>query len=148
MKPGRSRQSNLSVLFPRLTVEPFAETSAATPQYNCIAWAMGDQSRCWWPDAYYYWPAGLLRTPTFLAFRAMLESFGFEVCESEDLEAGFEKVALYGRAAGDVTHAARQLGNGRWTSKLGKLQDIEHTLCGLQGAQYGTVLLIMRRALV
>ena len=45
----------------------------------------------------------------------------------ESLEPGFEKVALY--ALGGVPkHAARQLSSGRWSSKLGDLEDVEHTL--------------------
>jgi hypothetical protein len=41
------------------------------------------------------------------------------------LEPGFLKVALYGTGL-TYTHAARQLADGKWTSKLGKGEDIEH----------------------
>jgi len=40
---------------------------------------------------------------------------------------------------------ARQLADARWTSKLGGLEDIEHALHDLVGAEYGTVALILRR---
>jgi hypothetical protein len=48
---------------------------------------------------------------------------------------------------GEPTHAARQLPNGKWTSKLGRWQDIEHELDGLVGEMYGTVKQILKRAI-
>ena len=57
-----------------------------------------------------------------------------ENCESGDLEVGFEKVAIYAQADGAPTHAARQLPDGTWTSKLGQEVDIGHTdLQGVSG---------------
>ena len=46
-------------------------------------------------------------------------------CLSAQLESGYEKIALYIKD-GVPEHAARQLPNGAWTSKLGQLMDIEH----------------------
>ena len=43
------------------------------------------------------------------------------------------------------THAARQFPGGRWTSKLGPAEDIEHELEELAGPLYGEVVLILRR---
>ena len=34
---------------------------------------------------------------------------------------------------------ARQLDSGKWASKLGKLEDIEHDLTGVEGKVYGKV---------
>jgi hypothetical protein len=43
-------------------------------------------------------------------------------------------------------HAARQLGTGRWTSKLGPDEDIEHDdVDALEGDHYGVVVRIMKR---
>lgn len=42
-------------------------------------------------------------------------------------------------------HAARLQPNGKWTSKLGELQDIEHRLRDLEGEVYGSVVLVMKR---
>ncbi|MCI0637958.1 MAG: hypothetical protein L0Y72_23715 [Gemmataceae bacterium] len=39
------------------------------------------------------------------------------------------------------THAARQLPTGRWSSKLGPSEDIEHDLHALEGEIYGTIAL-------
>ena len=47
-----------------------------------------------------------------------------------------------------VTHMARQLASGLWTSKLGELEDIEHeTPAELEGDIYGIVVQYMRRAI-
>jgi hypothetical protein len=48
---------------------------------------------------------------------------------------------------GEPTHAAQQLSNGKWTSKLGRWQDIEHELDGLVGEMYGTVKQILKRVI-
>jgi hypothetical protein len=56
------------------------------------------------------------------------------------------KVAIYA-SGGELTHAARQLPDGQWTSKLGDLEDIEHdTLEALKCEEYGKPVLIMRKA--
>ena len=52
----------------------------------------------------------------------------------------FEKVAIYthdGSTGGTLKHAARQLNETRWTSKLGALWDIEHAEEALSGPKYG-----------
>jgi hypothetical protein len=69
------------------------------------------------------------------------------VCGQADLEPGFEKIAPFADADGLPTHAARQLPGGRWTSKLGELEDIEHDLNDVAGTAYGTVVQIMKRPL-
>jgi hypothetical protein len=61
------------------------------------------------------------------------------------LETGFEKIALFANADGTPTHLARQITNGRWSSKLGTLQDIEHDLLAVCGAEYGKVVEFHRR---
>lgn len=82
------------------------------------------------------------------SFRAIFEAAGYQPCDSQELEPGFEKVAIYVDAAGEPTHAARQVENGNWTSKLGRWEDIEHSApSSLEGVDpaYGTVALILRR---
>ena len=76
---------------------------------------------------------------------AAFASLGYPVCAGEDLEAGYERIALFADGDGRPTHAARQLLNGRWSSKLGKAEDIEHGLHDLEGALYGSVVLILKR---
>lgn len=130
--------------FPRLTDANFRETSPPAIAYNCVAWSVGDNTRWWQPGA--RWPIEAAADDVSLgALTRMFESLGYVPCESSQLEPGFEKVALY--AAGMFyTHAARQLPNGHWTSKLGKAEDIEHDAPdGLAGGLYGEVVQIMRR---
>ncbi len=141
--------AHLKALFPGLRGTAYQVTSPANDLYNCIAWAAGETLRWWWPDLLRnrYWPAGVVRDETLAAFQEAFGSLGYAVCADETLEAGFEKVALFARPDGFPTHAARQLGSGRWTSKLGEVEDIEHALRDLEGVEYGSVALVMKRPL-
>ena len=79
------------------------------------------------------------------AFVTAFGTLGYGPCADGGLEQGFEKIAIYQSPKG-VTHAARQLSTGRWTSKLGQLEDIEHTSpAELEGSEYGRVVQYMRR---
>jgi hypothetical protein len=81
---------------------------------------------------------------TLDAFVAAFATLGYVPCSGEEPENGFEKVALFARG-GMPTHAARQLSDGRWTSKLGLREDIEHDLHAVSGDLYGTVVLVLKR---
>jgi len=72
-------------------------------------------------------------------------TLGYTPCDDTSIEPGFEKVALYATPDLLVKHAARQLSNGRWTSKIGDEIDIEHVLDGLTGQHYGAVVQILKR---
>lgn len=78
------------------------------------------------------------------AFVAAFQTVGFEVCEGDHPEAGYEKVVIY-ELDGKPTHAARQLADARWSSKLGKQVDIAHDLNALDGPMYGTPTVFLRR---
>lgn len=139
---------DLERLFPLLAGASYEITSPAQPDYNCIAWAAGDDSRWWWPDEFYqyYWPDIAPRRPTLDAFVQAFLTLGFEVCDDPGLESGWEKVAIYAKDDGSPTHAARQLANGTWTSKLGNLEDINHPgLDHVSGRDYGRPVLFLRR---
>ena len=135
--------------FPALT--GFVESSPAARRYNCIAWAAGNDSRWWWPDMANigYWPPNIPREETVTAFIAAYAIQGYAQCADGALEAGFEKIVLYGvRVAFEIvpTHAARQLSDGRWTSKLGNCEDIEHdTPEMLNGPRYGAPVCFLKR---
>jgi hypothetical protein len=90
---------------------------------------------------------GLARAETLAAFREAFVSLGYVECRGDDLETGFEKIALFAKYQGIPLHAARQLPSGRWTSKLGEAEDIDHALRDLEGEVYGSVVLIMKRPL-
>ncbi len=81
-----------------------------------------------------------------MALTSLFEQLGYSVCPEAELEEGYEKIAIYA-LRGEGTHAARQLENGKWTSKLGENIDIEHTLAGLKGPHYGEVVKTLKREL-
>ncbi len=131
---------------PRLTPQNHRVTSPAAVEYNCVAWAAGDTENWWQPGV--YWPvAAPWQEYGIGALAAVFGALGFEACEDDRPEPGFEKVALYGNNL-YYTHAARQLPGGKWTSKLGKAEDIEHdTPDVVAGGIYGELVEIMRRPL-
>lgn len=137
----------LESLFPGLIGTSYQATSPATDVYNCIAWAAGCDTEWCWPMEVpgVSWPAGVPNDESMAAFEAMFSTLGYFPCADAELEREFEKIAIFADADGVPTHAARQLATGRWTSKLGKLEDIEHDLLALTGFEYGTVARIMKR---
>jgi hypothetical protein len=95
-----------------------------------------------------YWPPGIPRRATLEAFIQAFGTLGYEPCESGNLEPEFKKIAIYIGASGLVSHAAFQLTDGKWASKLGPGVDIYHELEGLaghRGKSYGTVSQFLRR---
>jgi hypothetical protein len=139
--------SGIEKLFPGLSGKRYQVTSPANDLYNCIAWAAGKTSEWWWPyDAPgNYWPAGVAKQESIPAFQDVFATLGYAVCSDAGTESGIEKIAIFADDNGIPTHATRQLPNGRWTSKLGKLEDIEHDLLDLTGLEYGSVVVIMKR---
>ena len=83
-------------VFPYLAEEGYDETSPATPQYNCIAWAAGQTHVAWWPDEMRvaFWPDGVPRVVTLKSFTQAFQSIGYVACADGSLETGFEKIAL------------------------------------------------------
>ena len=120
-------------------------TSEPDELYNCIAWATGAMKRPWWPNEDAYWPDVAPMEETVDAFVIALQTAGFVPTEDSTIEAGFEKIALYAMKD-KPKHAARQLSNGEWTSKLGRRHDIVHeSLDGVAGELYGNVVLFLKR---
>lgn len=136
----------LASAFPNLALTGFAVTSPETPIYNCIAWAADDNSKWWWPDpdGFAYWPPLVNRQETVEAFVAAYGFLGYRVCEDGRFEAGWDKIAIY-TLNGSPKHAAKQLDQERWTSKLGEWHDISHAIDGLDGPDYGQPTVFMKR---
>ncbi|BAZ29430.1 hypothetical protein NIES4074_18760 [Cylindrospermum sp. NIES-4074] len=135
--------------FPNLVTQGYKLTSPDTTDYNCVAWAAEDEQNWWWPDAQNeeYWPPDIPREETLKAFQQAFQTLGYELCQDDALESGFQKIAIYANSNKIPTHVARQLPDGKWTSKLGQDEDIEHSnLLGLTGNPgYGEVACIMKR---
>jgi hypothetical protein len=134
--------AELQRAFPNLASDGYIVASPKTHAYNCIAWAANDASRWWEPGIHWLGPPG----DDLAALASLFATLGYAPCGGEDLEAGHDKVALYVDDQGAWTHAARQLPDGWWTSKLGPDEDILHrTPKALVGDLYGQVQAIMKR---
>lgn len=141
--PKQRLPKNILKLFPNLNSLNHYVTSPADVRYNCAAWAAKDTTR-WW-DRFQYWPKEAPRTDELAAAQAAYASIDFIPCGDGRIEAGFEKIAIYGRN-GRWKHVARQLPDGRWTSKLGQAEDICHTtVSALFSDAYGRDVSFMRR---
>ncbi len=133
--------------YPNLKSNGYEVTSPDTIDYNCVAWAMEETDTWWWPnpESESYWTLNVPRQETLEAFIQAFATLGYQVCENSDLEIYFQKIAIY-VLKGKPTHLARQLDDGKWTSKLGSNEDIiHHNLDGLEGEKYGKVTTVMKR---
>lgn len=135
----------ITALFPNLPASEYLETSEQSCLYNCIAWAAEDVDHWWWPSEDAFWPVDIVDESVRSFADAFRVSRSYEPCDHGELEAGFQKVAIF--AAGDrVKHMARQLNNGQWTSKLGNGWDISHlSTANLISSLYGDSISYMRR---
>jgi hypothetical protein len=127
--------------FPRLVEGVWDVKSNQCLKHNCIAYAMGDEGRWWWP-LYRYWPIAN-RTCSTNSFVSAFATCGFSSCPDGSVEAAKQKVVLY-CLGGVPTHAARQIvvgeHAGRWRSKLGRVWDIIHEQPEhVENNTYGTV---------
>lgn len=122
-------------------------TSPRTIRYNCIAWAARNTDRWWQPGV--FWPIEAAGGDVAIGnLIELFKSLGYDECDDGGLEVGFEKIAIYG-AGLMYTHAARQLPDGMWTSKIGQLEDITHsTTEAIEGSDYGYVVQFMKRSSV
>lgn len=147
--------AQLKEAFPGLNEDKdFKLTSPVTPNYNCIAWAYQITDKWMWPspsasslDAVFYWPDEVTKSPCVISFIEAFRLKGYELCVKEEFENGYQKIALYVvPGTTECTHAARQLRDGKWTSKLGPACDIQHgTPHTIEGDCYGIVYCIMKR---
>ena len=92
-----------------------------------------------------FWPENVNPDNGVDDWVAALKTVGFNECTDGSFEPGSVKVAILGR--GDTAeHATRQLASGKWVSKLGELEDIEHDRPEtVGGGDYGEVLRYLSR---
>lgn len=145
-------------IFPNLERAKAEITSPSDSDYNCIAWALDDQTKWYEPFGLvlpsstppYVWPPELPSIPddrrisTYIRF---FELFGYEVVDNELLEPGFQKIALYTHDS-EFRHVARQTSSGNWSSKMGAQEDIAHDLSALESEgpyAYGKASIFMRK---
>jgi hypothetical protein len=149
-RPETSAREWIEDTFPNLRGSEWTIASCYQPGYNCIAWAGHDDADRWEPHGA-FWLADIARNTKPATMVQLFQALGYEVCDTHELEEGFEKVAIYlDDTRYDFRHVARQVESGRWASKLGSWEDIEHpSLAGLEGAPpaYGTARIFLRRRL-
>jgi hypothetical protein len=142
--------------FPKLINDKdFKVTSNDTPVYNCIAWAYKIDNRWMWPntgeypflDGVHYWPSVDILDCNVNNFIDAFKLKGYECCDNCQFEPGYRKIALYVKPGStECTHAARELSNGCWTSKLGEFNDIQHgTAEAIENDEYGKVYCYMKK---
>jgi hypothetical protein len=150
-KPPSKTDALIDSCYPRAAGDGCWITSCIDSAYNCIAWAAGESNIPWWPviAAGVYWPDGVPPDCTVSAFVLAFGTVGYREWSKENgnLEDGYEKIAIYADGNGEPTHAARQLPNGMWVSKIGReWKDVEHaTVEAIEGIDYGKVVKYLRR---
>lgn len=130
-----------SRLFPKLG-DDYEVIGHASEGYNCIAWSLGITTKWVWPGE------GEIRD-----FDALNGRFGYRRMARPDisLQPGVDKIVLFAIKGDDgkwkVTHQARQLRDGSWSSKLGKLPLIRHrSLAAVSGPTYGVPVAVYFRS--
>lgn len=126
-------------------------TSPITRNYNCVAWALGRDDVWYWPplgkepEPDEYWPKGISDDENILTFVSAMEHEGFILCDDIEYEEDYTRIALFAQN-GLCSHACRQISNNLWTSKMGPLNDIQHSSPQtLEGDFYGKVHCYMKR---
>jgi hypothetical protein len=145
-------KSNIINQFPDLNSDSkFRISSSVDFKYNCIAYALIITDKWVWPlkdkDGI-WWPEELPKNIAINTFIKLFELKSYSVCENGEMEDGFQKIVIYTEEANpnEVTHAARQLNDGNWTSKLGSGNDIIHSdPSSIEGEIYGKVSTFMKR---
>jgi len=122
--------------------------SVVTPRYNCVGFAIGDPN--WWDhvgEEGTTWPADLIGRGSLNDYLEVFQRHGFRTCDRAEgtvAVPGWENIAVF-QEAGEFSHVAIQLASGRWISKLGDFEDIEHPLEPMEGRFYGDVSTFMKR---
>lgn len=129
--------------FPNLSKSNYRILAPVNSEYNSIAFAAGDSSR-WWSPKREYWPEGQPKSMSLNTIINLYTSLGFQLCGTADFEPGIEKIAIFQGQDGEVTHVSKQMESGKWQSKMGARELIEHdTLDALAGGLYGDVTQIL-----
>jgi hypothetical protein len=112
-----------------------------------VAWAVGDTKYFWYDVdiAGYYWPPGVPSADTLAGWIEVFRIHGYATTGDPTFEPDYEKVAIY-TLNSEPQHVARQKSSGLWSSKMGPGHDIEHSLEAIEGAEYGRVEVILKRA--
>jgi len=141
-------RDKLEEWFPALKGTSWTVESKGTSLYNCFAWAAGESHRRWDFTKDDFWPDKNKGKYGIAYLVAAYRAVGFKKCDASDglnPDERFDKIVLYCRGT-EGTHAARLLDCGRWTSKIGDHEDIEHEQPEhLHSGVYGEPFVYMKR---
>src|ERR1700738_1915270 len=87
----------LQARFPKLGGGNYKRASLATPRYNCLAFACGDE-RKWWeprPGGRFYWPPSAQRDTSLTTVTRIFVADGYAETKDRNIEAGYLKAAIY-----------------------------------------------------
>ena len=131
--------------FPNLSGEDFEILAQPSRRYNCIPYAAVDTTQLWWPNGISYWPPWATVDNKIESLKELFAGLEYEQCQYSNAESGYQKVALY-EIQGKFQHAALQMPNRPWRSKMGQGPVIEHRSPeSLSGEKYGHPVVYMRR---
>ncbi len=132
--------------FPNSFKEPFEITSPKTSEYNCLAWALDDNTKWYESDDDYYWFNGIARNNTLNTIQAIFENLGFQRTDNIEFQLGIERIALFSKDNDECLHLASQIDNDKWTSKLGSSYDVIHSLKSIENGIYGKAVVFLERS--
>jgi hypothetical protein len=121
-----TKLDDLHAQFPSLAACSHRITSPPDDNYNCVAWVNRTLDR--WYEPGINWPSDVPEPDgdeDLACYVALFEKWFFETCDGPEYEPGFLKIAIY--ADGQFfQHVARQLRDGSWSSKAGRMHDLRH----------------------
>lgn len=150
-----TNRGELINIFPALSQDKiFCINSPISPSYNCIAWAMGYDSR-WVANIdnpfldkiavkFVWWPEGVEISQRCEALQKAFEALGFELTTNKEYEPLYDKAVLYTDGT-KWTHASRIVAEGVEHSKFGGLWDAFHSHNVFDNSPYGTPYAYMKR---
>jgi hypothetical protein len=141
----RMAKSDVERDFPALAGTEY-DLSDEDFNYNCLAFALGDQSNWWEPPKGLgqYWPPGFSEDVTVPTVELIIKTHGFTVETEIRSTPGTDAIAIFAEG-NEWTHFAK-FSNGSWSSKLGDGHDVigvspEH----LEGPLYGKIIKVLCR---
>jgi len=133
--------------FPNSYKEPFEITSSETPDYNCLAWALNDNSKWYESDDDYFWFNDIARDNLLTTIQKIFENLGFHQTNFAKYQIDYERIALFSIDNNECSHLARQIDEDKWTSKLGSSYDVNHSIKSIENGIYGNAVIFLERKL-
>jgi hypothetical protein len=144
-------RADLAGIFPRSESAPYEVTSPEDIKYNCSRGLLARRRFAangglrLHPSIIGPWSPVRKQLRVSSRHSANLATWFATPANSNQVMRGWQSTLT---KLGTPTHMARQLTSGRWTSKLGELEDIEHlTLEQLSGSDYGQAVQFLKRKL-